>query len=299
MGSDGLATVVRIGRLTDEGFDPLLGRGGPVARAHSVAELGLPCRLQPGIPAGANVTSVRNSPPLFGLGQIDTIPDEAILAGASPHADGVQGRPNLVTEPAGATRVGRFGWKADTARLETFVAQAFRNELGITSPLAPTDLQPGSATEAERCAGESATVKDDGTLVAGVTAFVAALAAPPPAAPGSAGEAVFDRIGCGVCHTRSLPASGGEVQLYSDLLLHDMGPLLEDGVVQAQASGRDWRTTPLWGLGSRQRFLHDGQARDIRTAVLTHGGEAQPAVDRFRTLSADDLGALLDFLSTL
>src|SRR5262249_55240831 len=140
MGPEGLATVTRVGRLGGAGFDPLEGRGGPVARAHSVAELGYPCGLVPRIPARANVTAVRNTPALFGSGLIDAIPDEVILAGAAPRGDGVQGRPNLIPDVAGGPRVGRFGWKADTATLRQFVADAFRNELGLTSRLAPTDI---------------------------------------------------------------------------------------------------------------------------------------------------------------
>jgi CxxC motif-containing protein (DUF1111 family) len=113
------------------------------------------------------------------------------------------------------------------------------------------------------------------------------------------GATVFRQTGCAACHTPSLPAPGGEAGLYSDLLLHDMGPTLDDGVTQGQATGRDWRTTPLWGLGTRERFLHDGRARTVRAAVLAHGGEAAAAAGRFRALSEDDLGALLAFLASL
>jgi CxxC motif-containing protein (DUF1111 family) len=89
------------------------------------------------------------------------------------------------------------------------------------------------------------------------------------------------------------------VPLYSDLLLHDMGGTLDDGVVQGQASGHDWRTAPLWGLGQRTRFLHDGRARSLEAAIVGHGGEVAPTVARYRALSADDRAALLAFLATL
>src|SRR5262245_34949778 len=140
MGPDGLGTATRVGQLTAAGFDPLLGYGGPVARTRSVAELGLPCDLAPGIPGAATGTSVRNAPGLFGSGLIDRIPDAVILAGAVPRGDGIQGRAHRVRGADGQERVGRFGWKADTASLQQFVADAFRNELGITSPLAPADI---------------------------------------------------------------------------------------------------------------------------------------------------------------
>jgi CxxC motif-containing protein (DUF1111 family) len=268
-----------------------------------VAELGVPCDLQPGVPPGATITSVRNAPALFGLGLLDAIPDEAILAGAVPRGDGVQGRPHLVADgPAGGQRVGRFGWKADVATLERFVAEAFRNEHGVTSPLAPDDLLPAGPVA---CPGASgAGPEDDGTKVRAVTSFVAALPAPTgrPDADGSLvtqGAAVFRATGCIACHTASLPGPQGDVRLYSDLLLHDMGPALDDGVVQGNASGRDWRTTPLWGLGARTRYLHDGRARTVRAAIQAHGGEAAPAAARFRDLPAPERDALLAFLDSL
>ena len=137
MGARGLATVLRVGWLRQTGFDPLVGQGGPIVRAHSVADLGQPCSLAPGIPAGVNLTSIRNAPPLFGSGLIDALPDDVILAGAVPRGHGVHGRPHLVRDAQGRTRVGRFGWKADTATLLQFVADAFRNELGLTTRWPP------------------------------------------------------------------------------------------------------------------------------------------------------------------
>lgn len=301
MGPDGLATVLRVGRLSDTGFDPLVGRGGPVARAHSVAELGLPCQLEPGIPAGANITSVRNAPALFGAGLIDAIPDDVIRAGAVPRGDGVQGRPNLVHAPDGGERVGRFGWKADTPTLQLFVADALRNEHGITSPLAPAANLPTAPVGAPRCAGAADAPKDDGQRVDALTAYVAALPAPAPletASTGPVGEALFRDVGCAACHTPILPAGQADVPLYSDLLLHDMGRSLDDAVVQGQARGPDWRTTPLWGLSGRSRFLHDGRARTVPAAILAHAGEAEPARERFRALADADREALLAFVSS-
>jgi CxxC motif-containing protein (DUF1111 family) len=311
MGPEGLGVAIRVGRTVDGRFDPIEEQGGPVARRHSHSEDSATCAVRPGIPAGATITSVRNAPSLFGLGLLGTIPDEAILAGAVPRGDGVHGRPHLVTGAAGAQRVGRFGWKADSAALEGFVAEAFRNEHGITSPLAPRDFLPvgsdacpASDTGVEGTSVEGTSVEDDGTMVRAVTSFVAAL---PPLAPGPApdqslvtrGAALFRAAGCVACHTPSLPGSLGEVPLYSDLLLHDLGPALDDGVVQGDAGGRDWRTTPLWGLGARPRFLHDGRARTVRAAIQAHGGEADAAAARFRALAEAEREALLAFLDSL
>lgn len=298
-GPAGLGTATRVGRLTGDGFDPMIGHGGPIARSRSVAELGLRCDLAPGVPAGANITSVRNAPHLHGSGLIDAIPDEVIAAGAVPHGDGIHGRPHWVRAPGGRPRVGRFGWKADTVTLKQFVADAFRNELGITSPLAPADLAPVSQPGRRPCPGEGEGVEDDGTLVDAVTAFVASL--PPPTAQYSSqrGEALFAAIGCEACHTPSLLLRERRVWLYSDLLLHDLGPDLDDKVVQGDASGRDWRTTPLWALGTRQRLLHDGRARTAAEAILAHGGEAAAARQRFRQLPPQQRDALLAFLAGL
>jgi mono/diheme cytochrome c family protein len=296
MGKDGLAIVSRVGRFDGSSFDPLSGRGGPVARAHTIAELGFACDLPHGPPAAANLISLRNAPALYGLGLIDSIPDAVIRAGAVGKGD-VRGRVNHVRDLDGKDHVGRFGWKADTATLEAFVGEAFRNELGITNPFAPFDLVASSGCRR----GKATALADDGTLVAAVTAYLAALPAPARHArdfePG--GGTLFVAVGCADCHTPALRSAAGDVPLYSDLLLHDLGPLLNDNVIQGGANGADWRTTPLWGLGLRQRFLHDGRAADVRGAILAHGGEGSAAVERFRQLPVEDQATLLQFLSAL
>jgi CxxC motif-containing protein (DUF1111 family) len=299
MGPEGLGTATRVGRLSPAGFDALLGRGGPVARARSVNELGSRCDLVAGISAHANVTSVRNAPGLYGSGLIDQIPDAEIIAGAIPRGDGVHGRAHRIRGADDGERVGRFGWKADTITLRQFVADAFRNELGITSPLAPVDLVPTGPPDRARCAGEGAGLEDDGGIVDAVAAFLASL--PPLTTPAvwQGGAALFSTTGCAACHSPSLVSPAGPVRLYSDLLLHDLGPDLDDKVVQGQAGGRDWRTTPLWGLRARPRLLHDGRARTVTEAIAAHGGEATAARQRFNQLSVPERAALLAFLAGL
>jgi CxxC motif-containing protein (DUF1111 family) len=300
MATESTGVVARVARAGDDGVDLLIGRGGPIARAHSVAELGHGCALVAGIPPEANLVSVRNAPQLFGMGLIDSIPDEVILAGAGPKGEGIHGRPNPVTAADGTQRVGRFGWKADTASLEVFVAEAMRNELGVTSPLAPFDSLPAHTPGSAPCAGEVETA-DGATVVAALSAYVGSLPAPAPrqAAKNARGAAAFARAGCADCHTPALHANGREVGLYSDLLLHDMGPDLDDGLPQGEAGGSDWRTTPLWGLGNRSRLLHDARARTVEAAVAAHGGEATSARNQFRDLPETDRAALLAFLSSL
>jgi CxxC motif-containing protein (DUF1111 family) len=296
MGWDGLGIVYRVGRIEDGSFDPLLGAGGPVARDHSIAELGVACDLEVGPPAAANLISVRNAPPLYGLGLIDRIPDAVIRAGAA--ASATKGRLNIVRDALGNERVGRFGWKADTATLEQFVGEAFRNELGITNPIAPTDLvSPDSG-----CGGQaSAKVDDDGSVVRAVTAYIGSMP-PLPSKVGPqhrAGQLLFSTIGCAACHTPTLSSNGADIPLYSDLLLHDLGPAMDDHVVQGEATGKDWRTTPLWGLGMRARLLHDGRATNVPDAILAHDGEAAAATDAFRQLTWHERASLLAFLLAL
>jgi CxxC motif-containing protein (DUF1111 family) len=256
------------------------------------------CTLTPGPPSTANLISVRNASALYGLGLIDAIPDHVIRAGAVTRGS-VSGRPNIVRDAQGRERVGRYGWKADTAGLAQFVAEAFRNELGITSPLAPADPIPRNSG----CGGTSATLwDDDGTTIRAVTAYLASLL--PPLAPqeglSAVGRTLFTSTGCAACHTPTLPtADGRDVPLYSDLLLHDMGAALDDQVMQGSARGKDWRTTPLWGLGTRPRFLHDGRATTIKDAILAHDGEGADAAREFRRLTHSEQAALLDFLSAL
>jgi CxxC motif-containing protein (DUF1111 family) len=269
----------------------MIGRGGPVARAHAIAGLPASCDLAAGIPAGANVSSVRNAPALFGDGLIDAIPDRAIRAGAVAKGGGVHGRPNLVRGADGRERVGRFGWKADTPTLAQFAAEAFRNELGVTSPAA-REIVRGCGAQSR---GDELSRAD----VAAVAAFVASLTAPAPRRADPAGEQVFAQTGCTACHVPSLRAGARAVPLYSDLLLHDMGALLDDRVDQDAATGRDWRTAPLWGLSRRTRFLHDGRAQNLAAAILAHGGEARRAQARFRGLPGEQRRRLLAFLRTL
>ena len=137
--------------------------------------------------------------------------------------------------------------------------------------------------------------------------LVAPLSAVPKAAPtsaesamlGTAGGRLFSSVGCAKCHVPALPGRNGDVPLYSDLLLHDMGPALDDKIVQGDAIGADWRTTPLIGLHQRQRYLHDGRAATLRDAILAHGGEGEIVRDRFFNLGASDQQAILTFLGTL
>src|SRR5262249_11872009 len=143
-----------------------------------------------------------------GLGLIDRIPDAVLRAGAATG----KGRAHIVRDALGNERIGRFGWKADTATLEQFVGEAFRNELGITNPIAPTDLVSPSSG----CGGQpSARLKDDGSVVRAVTAYIASM--PPPRSrlgpQHRVGELLFSTIGCAACHTPTLSSDGVDIPL--------------------------------------------------------------------------------------
>ncbi len=300
MGPEGLGLHMRVGKMVNGSYDPLEGRGGPVARRHSIAELGVNCRLVAGMPAEADVVSLRNAPSLFGAGLIDGIPDAIILAAATAERSGgttIAGRAHMVRGvDDGDWHVGRFGWKANTAALRQVVAHSLRNEIGITNPLAPSDLvamAPGCDVRPDP--------NDDGAVLSALYAFVATLAPPSVHTAGQASEgaALFTAAGCASCHIPELQGAQGMVPLYSDLLLHDMGSTLDDGVVQGQARGTDWRTTPLWGLGERVRFLHDGRATTLRAAIIAHDGEAAPAAKTFLDLPPQQQMQLLSFLRLL
>jgi len=115
----------------------------------------------------------------------------------------------------------------------------------------------------------------------------------------TAGAKAFDDVGCGKCHVPYLHGAAGQVRIYSDLLLHDMGPGLDDKIVQGEAGGADWRTTPLVGLGTHDRYLHDGRVDTLRDAILVHGGEAEIVRQRFFDLDDAEQREILSFLRSL
>jgi len=232
--------------------------------------------------------------------------DETLSAQAAAEHASADDVASLVNQSDGG--VGRFGTKGQFATLDAFIADALRYEIGITNPGCP-DEKPTAQNVPAAC-DRRPDLEDDGAAVAMLTDFVALLAPPPRGPVGPAerrGEAVFQAVGCASCHTPSLHTgpspiaalSERDVPLYSDLLIHDLGEYLADGIHQGEAGGSDWRTTPLWGLGRRLWYLHDGRATDLRTAIELHNGEANPARDRLFERSRDDLQDLLAFLRSL
>ncbi|PTW52216.1 di-heme oxidoredictase family protein [Rhodovulum kholense] len=277
-------------------------------------------------PLGADtLLSPRIAPGLAGLGLIEAIPEEAILALADPEdadGDGISGRASLLPGPEGRPILGRFGWTAAQPTLEAQIAHAFAHDIGLSSPLYPEghgDCTP--AQTACRAAPDGGDPEQDGFEISATALDLVTRHARHTAVPARrdadapevlAGKRVFHDTGCAACHrpafvTRRLPdAPALSFQLiwpYSDLLLHDMGAGLGQG--GAGAEGREWRTPPLWGLGLARAlepqagYLHDGRARTLLEAVLWHGGEAAPARDRVATMPAADRAALIRFLESL
>jgi len=305
----GVARETRIGRVFNGVFDPLDGsvsvnRGGGLLQQRAINLPG--CRLKGEVvPPEATIVSLRNSTPLFGAGLIEAIPDATILENMSRNG----GRPNYVFNPdTGKTELGRFGWKAQVATLHQFAGDAYLNELGVTSPSFPHENLPQGEPIPSGC-DTVADPEDNGSGVTEFTNFMRFLA-PAPRRPITnqvqSGEQLFSQVGCASCHVPTMRTgqansvaalSNKPVNLFSDLLLHDVGT--GDGIEQGQAKGNDFRTAPLWGLSRRDRFMHDGRSKSIEQAILRHGGEARNAVSGLARLSRSDYDALLAFLGSL
>ena len=270
------------------------------------------------------MTSARVANAVFGLGLLEAVPEAHVVARADPHdadGDGVSGRVNRVWDhDAQGHALGRFGWKANQPTLRQQAAAAMAGDVGVTSE----HFADGNYTAAQT----QAAALPDGADEQGVelsrkqldrmTFYLQTLAVPARRRTQDPvvqrGEQLFTAAGCNACHTPVMRTGdtaahrvleGQTFAPYTDLLLHDMGPGLADARPDGLASGREWRTAPLWGLGLQERvsghtfLLHDGRARNAEEAVLWHGGEAQGARDRFASWPAEDRAAVLAFLDSL
>jgi CxxC motif-containing protein (DUF1111 family) len=265
--------------------------------------------------------SPRVAPQMPGLGLLEAIPEAQILAWADPEdadGDGISGRANFVWDfQVIGPRLGRFGWKANQPTLRQQVAEALHADIGITTTLFPErNCPPIQVDCAAAVNGGIPELNDTGLdLLEFYTQTLAVPARRDWEDPEVLrGKALFGALGCVQCHRPEfttdanfpIPALAGQkIRPYTDLLIHDMGEGLADGRPLFQASGSEWRTPPLWGLGlietvsGHSQLLHDGRARNVSEAILWHGGEATAAREGFRELDRQDREALLHFLESL
>lgn len=258
--------------------------------------------------------SLRVAPPLLGLGLLEAVPERTITALADPDdrdGDGISGRVHWLLDDRGDRQLGRFGWKALTPGIREQSAAAYREDMGLTTP-----LRPGSELAAD---GQPADISNQELDL--VSYYSQTLGAPRTARRSEAslvkqGQRLFTALECSRCHVPRLQTgkdpkavaavlNNQTIWAYTDLLLHDMGDGLDDGVAEGDASSREWRTAPLWGIGLARRvneqasYLHDGRARTLEEAILWHGGEAARSRDRYADLPSNQRQILLGWLQQL
>ncbi len=308
-------------KLSDGSFQ-FLGKSGVMAH-YDLAGLG----SRNVTPSGTNIMAVRNPIPFYGVGLLAEIPDSELLTRADPDdkdKDGISGKANY-----DRGFVGRFGRKSQTVSIEGFIRGPLFNHAGMTSnPLSeerraklPVPSNMGSALEgepnkvgslrqAQAAAPDEPTVDNDGVAdpelseqdLFDVVSFAMLLAAPAPdpvTAEVSAGQTLFSKVNCTACHTPALKGPRGMIPAYSDLLLHDMGADLDDGIEMKLATGAEFRTQPLWGIAAVGPYLHDGRADTLDEAIRLHGGESATSRDAYAALSADEQAKVITFLESL
>ncbi len=328
----------RFGRTVDGSFDPMSEWGGPQLQHRAV-----PGHTPEKIPEEATGVAEFTAPVIVGLGFLEALDDSTILNMADPDdsdGDGISGRPSLIdstdflveiaslselVEGGGQSRfqvhdgkfIGRFGKKGITINLLHQTITAYHQDMGLTTDLIPDDLfnvqTAGISSEDDVPDPEIPS-----SVVSNVVFYLKTLRAPERRDENNpdvmAGEKLFDQIGCAACHVPKLKTgkssipqiSEVEFYPYTDLLLHDMGPELDDGYTEGSAETSEWRTAPLWGLGLAEEFqggtpffLHDGRARSLREAIEFHGGEAAESRNAFRSLSNEEQEQLVEFLKSL
>lgn len=260
------------------------------------------------IPADADIRAQRNSPAMFGLGNLDRIRRSDILANSDANdddRDGISGRVNLKDGS-----IGRFGYKAQESDLLSFLRGPLFNHMGITSnPIVVRSLTSEFVSIAQVSPGDNPTRDSDGVPdpelsdddLRDLFTFVRELAPPAPLEMDDValrGEVLFESTGCAQCHIKNIVQSGTPVNAYTDLLIHDMGAGLADGVLMGLATTSEFRTAPLWGVRHHAPYLHDGSADTLVDAIEAHGGEALATRDKFTALSTQAKADLIRFLET-
>ncbi len=265
--------------------------------------------------------SPRTAPFMIGLGLLEAIPEQVILANADENDqnnDGISGRPNYVWDyEKNQKTIGRFGWKANQPNLKQQVAGAFNGDMGLTTSLFSSDHCTDSQADCKKqINGGNPEISDE--ILSATASYSASLAVPLRRNAQDRevlrGKQLFTDAKCGSCHTpkfmtqaiKTYPEYQGiTIRPYTDLLLHDLGEGLADNREDFEAAGKEWRTAPLWGIGlipkinGHTNFLHDGRARNLSEAILWHGGEAESSKNTFLKMPKDDRKALVKFLESL
>ncbi|HJQ25573.1 MAG TPA: di-heme oxidoredictase family protein [Blastocatellia bacterium] len=321
--SGGSSQVLELRAGHFDGTDFTASPGGSLIHSRAIDAL-----VQEQVGDGYEVRAFRSSVNTLGDGFVEAIADETLINIARNQPGQSRGRISgevvmvPVLEAPVAMRVGRFGWKDQHASLLSFSADAYLNEMGITSPMLPTEnFSNGNSVSGYDAVADPE--DNDGADVEAFTRYIRATKAPPrnatlaatPAA--QAGSELFDQLGCAICHVRSIttaPAgtliNGGQLTVsavlgdkiihpFGDFLLHNIGT--GDGIVQngPPTTRNKLRTAPLWGLRTRNQFMHDGQSLTLNGAILRHGGEAAAAINSYRRLSDARRAQLITFLRSL
>jgi CxxC motif-containing protein (DUF1111 family) len=267
-----------------------------------------------------DLVSARVAPFMIGLGLLEAVPESTIEALADPDdadGDGISGRPNMLTDYNGSRVIGRLGWKANVTTIAEQAAGAALGDIGLTTSRYPSQNCPAVQTTCSQALAQDDPELSDSffdRLVLYARLLAVPQARPVNEATFQSGLALFKSMGCAACHIPTL-TTGPEAALpemenqtfhpFTDLLVHDMGEGLADHRPDGSASGSEWRTAPLWGIGliprvnGHDRLLHDGRARGPAEAILWHGGEAEKAKEAFRNASKAERDALIAFLDAL
>ncbi len=310
-GSDRLET--RYGQVINGVFNPLTQFDGTLVHAKGIGRFNGVDFVGEVVPPEANVVAQRRVNPLFGLGLVDAVPDQSLQDIAQFQQEftpETAGRANVVTDVAsGQPVVGRFGWKCQIGTVLTFAANAYQNEMGITTPFFPNE-NPPQGDSALLAANPALTNPNDTNETPMQFADFISFLAPPPqlrlSPDGREGQGLFVQIGCANCHLPIMQSGPNAVAAlneviffpFSDFLLHDMGNL-NDGISQSGATGHEMRTAPLWGARIRMSFLHDGRAKTVQQAILAHDGQGLAARNNFAGLRAREKAQLLAFINSL
>ncbi len=265
--------------------------------------------------------TIRVGPPVLGRGYLEAIADdeiERVAAEQAARGDGIHGRINRIAFSAVPNPdttfsdhylgepdlIGRFGLKARIVTLDEFTADAFQGDMGLTSPMRPDELpNPDGLADDDR-PGVDMTIEH----IDRITFYLRRIAIPRRVGLSDRGAELFDAAACSACHVPAMRTRADypiaqladiDAPVYTDLLLHDMGPDLADGVTDGMAGSAFWRTAPLIGLRFIRTFMHDGRAGSVEDAILAHDGEARGAADAFRALAAADRETLLTFVEAL